>query len=62
LKAKRTYYTIAIIAEAANRTAFTVRKHSQMNRFDRDSLRSVALYIAAAVLADRADPAEVEFD
>jgi len=62
LKAKRTYYTIATIAEAANRKAGTVRKSSNDGKFDRDSLRSVALFIAAAVLADRADPAEVEFD
>jgi len=48
MEAKRRYFTIRDVADAAGREAETVRKHRREGRFDADSLLSVARYISAA--------------
>jgi len=54
MEAKRWYYTIHTIADAAGREEATVRKHRRERRFSIESLLSVARYISSAKQAQLA--------
>jgi len=61
MEAKRRYYRMTDIADAADRKAATVRKHASDGLFNPESLRSVALYIASAVMAAESGGRDEDF-